>query len=67
MRQTTKQTKTHQAPTIKVVEFMIELGYGLYGEKNQSNLIPDFETDAPVPNNDQYIQSNNWNSTFSEM
>lgn len=27
MRQTTKQTKTYQAPTIKVVQFMVELGY----------------------------------------
>ena len=27
MRQTTKQTKAYQTPTIKVVQFMIERGY----------------------------------------
>ena len=31
MRQTTKQSKTYQAPTIKVVQFMIELGAGASG------------------------------------
>lgn len=31
MRQTAKQAKVYQAPTIKVVQFMVELGAGASG------------------------------------
>jgi hypothetical protein len=61
-----KQTKNYQTPTVKVVQFMVELGYALYGEKNQNNLIPDFESMEASPRNNQYSTANDW-GTFAEM
>ncbi len=60
MRQTTKQTKTYQAPTIKVVEFMIERGYegtvstDSYGQYEEIDLTPSNQ------NSRQYQETSNW-------
>ncbi len=62
MRQTAKQAKVYQAPTIKVVEFMIELGAGASGftereeETGKYDLIGDPE--------DQSTQRESW-GTFN--
>lgn len=59
------ETKNYQAPTIKVVKFVTEVGFGLYGVRT-NNVITDFESEEPRPRNNNYIQTNDW-GTFSEM
>lgn len=69
MRQTDKQLKSYQAPTIKVVQFMIERGFILSGEggsDQEGSYIEDFKSIDPSPRNNQYSSANDW-GTFSEL
>lgn len=53
MRQTTKQTKTYQAPTVKVVQFMIERGFAPsagYTEDGENNSAQYEEIEATSSN-----------------
>lgn len=70
MRQTAKQAKVYQAPTIKVVQFTIERGFILSGEDGQDqqgrSIIEDFKSIEPNSKNNQYSQANDW-GTFTEQ
>ena len=65
-----RQTKNYQAPTVKVVQFMIERGFtlsGVDGEDQQGNrIIEDFESIDASPRNNQYNTANDWGG-FTEI
>lgn len=64
-----KETKNYQTPTIKVVQFKVELGHYLSGDQETSGGVTrtiDFMSVDPMPDNDKYIQSNDWNG-FTEL
>ena len=70
MRQTAKQAKVYQAPTIKVVQFTIERGYSLSGQDGEDDqgrsIIEDFKSIEPNSKNNQYSSANDW-GTFTEQ
>ena len=55
----TKKTTHYLAPNVKVVEFMIEKGFILSGDR-QEGVIEDFKSVEATPQNNQYTESNNW-------
>ena len=59
-----RQTKNYQAPTVKVVQFMIERGLELSG--GDRDVINDFKSIEASPQNNQYNSANDW-GTFAEM
>ena len=65
-----RQTKNYQAPTVKVVQFMIERGYYLSGEDGEdqqgNRIIEDFKSIEPNSKNNQYSSANDW-GTFTEQ
>lgn len=64
-----KTKKLYASPTLKVVQFKVERGLFFSGEQETSGGVTrtvDFMSVDPMPDNDKYIQSNDWNG-FTEL
>lgn len=64
-----KTKKQYASPTLKVVQFKVELGHFFSGGQETSGNVTrtiDFMSVDPMPDNDKYIPSNDWNG-FTEL
>ncbi len=61
-----KETKNYQTPTIKVVQFKVELG-NLFSSGSTGGVTDDFKMIEPNPTNGQYIRREQGWDGFTEM
>lgn len=62
-----KETKNYQTPTIKVVQFKVELGNEFSGSGSTEGVTDDFKMIEPNPTNGQYIRREQGWDGFTEM